>query len=467
MAPLNRWFFCPSARLPDGWADHVLLEVDDLGTIVSILPSASPAMEADVRVLPGPTLPGMPNLHSHAFQRAIAGMTQRRGSGDDSFWTWREAMYGSLDAIGPDELEAIAAALYVELLEGGFTSIAEFHYVHHQPDGTPYADDAELSWRILAAAEQTGIGLTHLPVLYMTGGFDQRPLSRRQERFRWTPEGVLSLRERVDAHLSGQRNRRAGLALHSLRAVPPDALSHAVEGLRSTCPSSPIHIHIAEQTAEVEACRAHHGRRPVRWLCENWTVDARWCLVHATHIDADERQLLLEREAIAGLCPTTEADLGDGLFPAVEWARAQGRWGVGTDSHVGRSAADELRWLEYGQRLHHRGRNVLRFPSSVHTGAGAWLAAVEGGARALGLPVRGIAVGQQADLVSLYPHAPGLAGLAGDALVDAMVFGGAASPIHTVLVGGVPRVVDGRHVAREEVMPRFSRVLRHIRSVAV
>lgn len=461
MATLMRAVHCPSALLPDGWATDVRLDLAADGTIARVQPRCTLPRSPDVLVLPGPTVPGMPNLHSHAFQRAIAGCTQRRGPGSDSFWTWREAMYASLDRIGPEELEAIAAALYVELLEGGFTSIAEFHYVHHDTNGTPYTDSAELSWRILEAANTTGIGLTHLPVLYMTGGFDGRPLGPRQARFGSTPGSLLELIERFASRMGPRHN--VGLALHSLRAVPPDALQHAVSGLRQLRPGAPIHIHIAEQTAEVDACLATRGTRPVAWLLDHAPVDADWCLIHATHIDPTEATHMQRTGLVAGLCPTTEADLGDGLFPAVSWVQSGGILGVGTDSHVGRSAADELRWLEYGQRLFTRGRNVLHWPGHAHTGAALWRAAAQGGARALGRRAGAIEVGAHADLISLDPSAPGLTGLSGDEVLDAWVFGGDTHLVSTVLVDGAVCVRDGRHVARDPIMQRFRRVLQHLR----
>ena len=464
MAALNRAVWCPSARLVEGWAEGVLLQLDDTGAIEAVATGVERAAASDAWCMPGATVAGMPNLHSHAFQRAIAGLTQLCGPGDDSFWTWREAMYASLDGIGPDAVQAIAAALYVELLEGGFTSVAEFHYVHHAPGGARYDDPAELSWRIVAAAEAAGIGLVHLPVLYQTGGFDGRPLSARQARFGWTVDGVLGLVDRVGTRLAADPDRTVGLALHSLRAVPPDALIDVVDGLDRLRAGAPIHIHIAEQTAEVEACLAARGTRPVAWLCDHAPVDPRWCLVHATHVDPSELAHMRSAGVVAGLCPTTEADLGDGLFPAVDWVRAGGLLGVGTDSHVGRSAADELRWLEYGQRLVTRGRNVLQWPTSRHTGDAAWGAAVAGGRRALGRRGQGIEVGARADLVSVDPHAPGLTGLQGAAVIDAWVFGGASAVVDTVMVGGRVRVVGGRHVARGPVMDRFAGVLAGLRA---
>ena len=464
MAPVTSSVHCASVLLAEGWAHDAVLTIDGAGTLTGVDVGRPAASAPGALHLAGPVVPGMPNLHSHAFQRAIAGCTQRQSGTADSFWTWREAMYGSLARIGPEELEAIAAGLYVELLEGGFTSVAEFHYVHHDPRGLPYADPCELSLRVLEAARTAGIGLTHLPVLYMTGGFDGRPLGSAQARFAGTPDAVMDQILRLHTTLVDDPDRTVGLALHSLRAVPPDALAQVVASLSRVLPRAPIHVHIAEQTAEVEACLAHRGARPVDWLLDHAPVDDRWCLVHATHIDTRERRRMAEAGVVAGLCPTTEADLGDGVFPAEAWVAGGGWLGVGTDSHVGRSAAEELRWLEYGQRLFARRRNVLRWPGEAHTGAAAWRAAVRGGARALARRAGGLAVGCRADLVELDADAPGLAGLTGDTCLDAWIFGGSGPAVRTVVVGGRVRVQHGHHVDRPAVMDRFRSVLARVRS---
>ncbi len=470
MAPVARRVYCPLAMLPDGWAHHVVLRVSESGDITAIdRHPTEPVLSADTLRLDGPCLPGMPNLHSHAFQRAIAGCTQRRGPGEDSFWTWREAMYASLRHIGPEETEAIAAGLYVELLEGGFTSVAEFHYVHHDITGTPYTDPCELSWRILAASVDAGIGLTHLPVLYRTGGFDGRSLGPAQARFGWTPDGILALIDRFDRAVAADPDRCVGLALHSLRAVSPADLTESVSAFRRRLPGAPIHIHISEQQAEVDQCLELRGQRPVAWLLDHAPVDRTWCFIHATHIDPSESAGMRAADVIAGLCPTTEADLGDGLFPAVDWTAAGGAFGVGTDSHVGRDAADELRWLEYGQRLNLQRRNVLRFDAlpmqhKQHTGAASWREAARGGARALGRTAGAIQVGARADFVSLQADAPTLIGLSEDDLVDALVFGGARGLIDTVAVGGRIVVREGRHLHRDRILGRMTDVFRRIRS---
>ncbi|HET7358834.1 MAG TPA: formimidoylglutamate deiminase, partial [Rhodanobacteraceae bacterium] len=322
-------------------------------------------------------LPGMPNLHSHAFQRAMAGLAERRGQGDDSFWSWRETMYAFAAALGPDDLQAIAAQLYVEMLKAGYTQVCEFHYLHHQPDGTPYADPAAMSLALVEAAREAGIGLTLLPVLYMRGGFDGRPLSPRQRRFGHDVDGFMALFERLRA--LHEPMLRVGIALHSLRAVPEAAMREVLDAVAGT--GCPIHIHVAEQIGEVQDCLAVHNARPVEWLLDHAPVDARWCLVHATHLTDDELRRAAASGAVAGLCPTTEANLGDGLFPLAAWLDAGGTLGIGSDSHISVSPVEELRWLEYGQRLASRHRNVAARGAGKSVGETLWTAALAGGAQ--------------------------------------------------------------------------------------
>ena len=289
-------------------------------------------------------LPGMPNLHSHAFQRAMAGLAERKGRADDSFWSWRETMYAFAAAIGPDELQAIAAQLYVEMLKSGYTQVCEFHYLHHQPDGTPYAQPEAMSLALIEAAREAGIGLTLLPVLYISGGFDGRALTARQRRFGHAVDNYLRLLALLRKHESD--DVRVGIALHSLRAVPEQALREVLASEQAK--GCPIHIHIAEQIGEVQDCLATRGARPVEWLFDHADVDANWCLIHATHLTDAETVQLAHSGAVAGLCPTTEANLGDGLFPLAAYQGAGGILGIGSDSHISISPVEELRWLEYG-----------------------------------------------------------------------------------------------------------------------
>jgi formimidoylglutamate deiminase len=365
------------ALLPDGWAQEVAVAIED-GRIAEVTPCAVPdAGEHGAEIL----LPAPANLHSHAFQRAMAGMTEARGpEGRDSFWTWRELMYRFLDRLGPEDVEAIAALAYVEMLEAGYAAVAEFHYLHHGPGGAPYGNPAELAARVAAAAAETGIGLTLLPVLYMQGGTDGRALAGGQRRFGNDVAGFARLLEHAEtAAVAVGPDARAGVAPHSLRAVPVEALTEIAE-LR---PGAPIHMHIAEQEAEVREVLATHGATPVRWLLEIQDVGPRWCLIHCTHMTSEETAGLARSGAVAGLCPITESNLGDGIFDGARFLEARGRFGVGSDSNVRIALAEELRTLEYSQRLRDRARAVLagRGRSAGRTLFGT---AVAGGAPAHG-----------------------------------------------------------------------------------
>jgi formimidoylglutamate deiminase len=450
---VSRAFFSPLALLPGGWARDVRLEVGDDGAFSAVRPGSSPAGAAQL----GPVVPGMPDVHSHAFQRAIAGRTQRRGPTADSFWTWREAMYRSLPRLGPDALEAVAAWLGVELLEGGFTRIAEFHYVHHLEDGRPPADPALLARRTLRGLREAGLGVTLLPVLYAAGGFLGAPPTPGQARFTLDLGGYLDLLDALAPELGP--DVRLGVAPHSLRAVPLPMLRALLD---RTPADLPVHIHVSEQVAEVEACLAAHGRRPVALLMDEAPVDGRWCLVHATHVDPDERRQIARSGATVGLCPTTEGDLGDGFFPLVEGLAEGLRFGVGTDSQVGRSAAGELRLLEYGQRLIHRARVLGLPPGEQHTGAALWRGALAGGAAALGQRVGALEAGRRADLVSLDPAHPGLVGLDGDGLLDALVLGPAEDAVDVVVVSGDVKVRGGRHLDGARIRRRAAKVMAEV-----
>jgi formimidoylglutamate deiminase len=455
--------FAAQALLPEGWAEDVLIEIGSQGDIAAVKPGAAPG--AAFRAA-GAVIPGMPNLHSHAFQRAMAGLTEQTGTeagaGDDSFWTWRKLMYGFVGRLRPEQVEAIAGQLYVEMLKSGYTAVAEFHYLHHDPAGAPYGDLAEMSERVIAAAKATGIGLTMLPVLYGAGGFGGKPATEGQRRFLNDPARFLELIGILRERHGADPQIRIGIAPHSLRAATPEMLSTVVAGLRAQDPTAPIHIHIAEQTKEVEDCLAWSGQRPVEWLLAHQPVDQHWCLVHATHMTERETSELAASGAVAGLCPTTEANLGDGFFPAEAFFAAQGCFGVGSDSHISVSPIEELRWLEYGQRLVTRRRNVLlpgdgtgRNRSSGHVGAALYRAALAGGALAAGRPLGRIAPGARADLVVLDPETPVLLGRGGDTLLDALVFAGNQNPVRDVFVGGRQLVEEGHHIAEHDVLARF------------
>lgn len=449
----SRRLFAPLALLPDGWHADVGLDLDASGSISAVTPGATP----DGRErLDGPVLPGFPNLHSHAFQRAMAGLAEHRGEdADDDFWSWRRLMYGLAGALTPEEIQAIAAQLYVEMLEAGYTAVAEFHYLHHQPDGRPYDDLAELSERVIAASKEAGIGLTHLPVLYLSGGFGGKPPTDGQRRFLNPPDRFLRL---IETLRSRHRNGvTVGIAPHSLRAVPPEALAAVLD---ATAPALRVHIHIAEQTGEVDQCLAWSGQRPVEWLLAHAPVDSRWCLVHATHMTGEETRKAAASGAIAGLCPTTEANLGDGFFQAEDWLSAGGAFGIGSDSHISVSPIEELRWLEYGRRLVARRRNRLTSRAGARD---LYLAALAGAAEACGRPIGRIATGARADLVILDREMPGLAEVPTDRLLDALLFAGNANPVKHVLVGGHWRVRDARHLDREAILGRYRSAVSAVR----
>jgi len=437
--------FAEHAYLPDGWRRNVLLEWSDDGTLQRVTPDLPEAPRGVARAS-GPLIPGMPNLHSHAFQRAMAGLTEYRANPTDSFWSWRDLMYRFAARITPDDLGAIARWLYVEMLKAGYTSVCEFHYVHHAPDGERYGNPAELAARVVQAASETGIGMTMLPVLYQYSGFGAQAPRDDQRRFINTPEGLLGI---VDAlrHAHPERGDvRYGVAPHSLRAVSRAALRALLDGLDASSANAPVHIHIAEQTAEVDACVQTEGARPVQWLLDHFDVNARWCLVHATHVDANETAALAKSGAVAGLCLTTEANLGDGIFPAHDYLEANGAFGVGSDSHIGVDWRSELRLLEYGQRLARRERNVLAAPHRAIVADRLFAAALQGGARATGRAVGTLEAGARADWIVLDADHPNLAEQTPDTWLSSVVFcehGG--SPIRDVYTGGERVVEDGRH----------------------
>ena len=447
----ERSLFASHALLPTGWARDVLLYWNEQGLLTDVKSKA--ACPAGTFQTAGPLLPGMPNLHSHAFQRAFGGLTEYRGAAQDSFWSWRSLMYRLAAAITPEQLEAIATGLYVEMLEAGYTSVCEFHYVHHDHDGRPYADDAALSMCLLRAAARAGMGLTLLPVLYQTSGFGGTSPSAGQRRFIRSTDNMLALLQKLKP-LCESQGARLGLAPHSLRAVPPDSLREALTGLYALDVTAPVHIHIAEQTAEVDACQAWSGQRPVQWLLDHTPVDARWCLVHATHMTPEESICAARTDAVAGLCPSTEANLGDGIFDAASWLQGGGRWGVGSDSHACVNAAEELMLLEYSQRLATRQRNVLASTEQPSVATAMTLAAVAGGAQASARPVSGLAVGQQADMVALdAPHSLLRDLPSPEAMLSAHVFAShRQSALQQVWVAGRVQVQSGRHILHDTAL---------------
>lgn len=448
-APILR-FHAAHALLPQGWARDVRI-VSQGGTLIEVTEGAS-AEPGDTAL--AITLPGLGNLHSHGFQRGMAGLTEIGGNSGDSFWSWRELMYRFLAHLQPDAMQAIAEQAYVEMLESGFTRVGEFHYLHHGPDGAPYANRAEMAERIAAAAHSSGIGLTLLPVFYAHADFGGAPPNPAQRRLIHAVDGFAELLQGCTRALKDQGDAVLGFAPHSLRAVTGEELA-ALLPLNA----GPVHIHIAEQTREVDACVAWSGLRPVQWLYEHVPVDARWCLVHATHITEAELQQIVASRAVAGLCPITEANLGDGLFPMQAFARAGGRFGVGSDSNVLIDAAEELRLLEYGQRLQLRGRNVLAPGDGQSTGRWLYEQSLRGAAQALGVAT-GLQAGAPADLVELDPDHPALIARDGDALLDSWVFAARNGAVRSVWRQGRQLVRDGRHPQREAVAARFAAALR-------
>lgn len=396
-------------------------------------------------------VPGIANLHSHAFQRAMAGMAEHQTNPEDSFWTWREIMYRFAARMTPESTYAVASQLYAEMLEAGYTRVCEFHYVHHQPDGAPYDDPAAMSNALIAAARDTGIGMTLLPVLYMTGGFDGRELSARQRRFGHDVDGFLRLLEALrplqDARL------RVGCAFHSLRAVPEAAMREVLTALPA---DAPVHIHIAEQVGEVQDCLALRDARPVEWLLREFPVDRRWTLVHATHLTPEETRGIADSGATVAICPTTEANLGDGLFPLREFLQAGGRWGIGSDSHVSVSPVEELRWLEYGQRLITRHRNIAVLPGSPSVGRTLLAGVLDSEADATGLAP------DPQDAVWLDADAPVLAGATTDDVVDRWLFAGNRPLVRAVRVGGREVVTEGRHVDGDSIARRYGTTVRQL-----
>jgi formimidoylglutamate deiminase len=389
-------------------------------------------------------LPGIANLHSHAFQRAMAGMAERQGDPADSFWTWREAMYRIAARFDPDSLHAVAAQLYAEMLEAGYTRVCEFHYLHHAPDGKRYPDPAAMSNALVRAARDTGIRLTLLPVLYMTGGFDGRALSARQQRFGFDVDGYLRLFESLRAQEGDML--RVGCALHSLRAVPERAMREVLGALPK---HAPVHIHISEQIGEVQDCLALRGARPVEWLLANAKVDQHWTLVHATHLDDGEIAGIARSGATVALCPTTEANLGDGLFPMREYRAANGRWGIGSDSHISVSPVEELRWLEYGQRLLGRRRNIVADADSPSVGETLLRGVAASRASATGF--------DQGDdeWIALDADAPQFAGATDADIADRWIFAGNRPLVREVRIGDEVLVADGRHRDRDAIAKNY------------
>jgi formimidoylglutamate deiminase len=453
-APQQIW--AEQALTAAGWQRDVRISLASDGTIANLVSDAPPAGLKVGLLLPAPT-----NLHSHAFQRAMAGMTERRGPDPrDTFWTWRRLMFRFLDHLGPEDIEAITAFVQMEMLEAGYAAVVEFHYVHHQPGGVPYDDPAELSHRIVAAAATSGIGLTLAPVLYRYGGCDLRPLSPGQIRFGTTHDQFQRIVEHAERALAGlPADARIAVAPHSLRAVTPDDLAFAV-ALR---PRAPLHMHLAEQAGEVDEVLAYRGARPVEWLLDAHDIDARWCLVHCTQMLPHETEGLARSGAVTGLCPITESNLGDGIFDGVRYLDAGGRFGIGSDSNIRISLSEELRTLEYTQRLRDQGRALIS-TRDRSTGRVLFETSLVGGTQAADRHAGTIRTGALADLVALDATHVDLAGRVGDECLDSFLFARDDRLVQHVWSAGRHLVVDGRHLRRESIVRRYRTAISALRA---
>lgn len=446
--------FAKQAMLSSGWAENVRLEMTE-GRVTTIEKNQV-ALPSDIAI--DTLLPAIGNLHSHSFQRAMAGMTEFRMSGRDSFWTWRDLMYRFTANLTPEHVEAIAALVFLEMLEAGYASVGEFHYLHHQPDGTPYADLGELSGRIAAAAATTGIGLTHLPVLYTYGGAGQTPLEAGQARFGNSVDRFFELLARANLIVADlPADCCVGIAPHSLRATSPDDLKTAL----ATHQSGPVHLHIAEQPKEVSEIKAWLGARPVEWLLSNLDVTPHWCLIHATHMTSDETIDMAKSGAVAGLCPVTEANLGDGPFNGASYLNAGGTFGIGSDSNVLISLTEELRTLEYSQRLRDIARNIM-VVNEGSVGETLYMSAAKGGAQALGRGCGEIEIGNLADLVAIDSTAHSLCTLRQDQLLDGLVFASKDTVVKDVWSAGRHVVQSGRHIKRDEIVADYRSALQSL-----
>ncbi|WP_418318711.1 formimidoylglutamate deiminase [Piscinibacter sakaiensis] len=456
MATERKLLWAPRAWLPGGWRENVLLEVGADGNWASITTDLSAAPDG-AEVLAGPALPGLVDAHSHAFQRAFAGLAERRESAADDFWSWRDRMYGVALRIGPEALRAVAAQLALELLHGGYTQLVEFHYLQHRVDGRRYDDPLTMGWAIADGAAEAGIGLTLMPAIYERAGFRESTLRDDQRRFRAGADDVWAAARTIAA--SGRPMLDAGLVIHSLRAAAPQSI-HRLRELAADF-AGPIHVHVAEQTAEVDDCVAATGQRPIEWLAGQQVLDARWQLVHATHVVPAEVEAVAASGAGVVICPTTEANLGDGLTDVVGWLDQGVPIAIGSDSHVARDVLEELRWLEYGQRLTQRRRNVAAAPESGQPSTAARLfdRIVSGGGQAAGRSRWGLLAGARADLLVADPQSPALLGMPPSRCLDALVFSSPSAPWRDVMVAGSWVIREHAHPGRQAIATRFAQAV--------
>jgi formimidoylglutamate deiminase len=438
----------------EGWLNNKTLIIEN-GVITDI---ADGQLE-ESEVAQGPVIPGMVNCHSHAFQRGFAGFSEQGSEGQDSFWTWRKIMYKFLDQITAEQAQVIATQLYIEMVKAGYTRVAEFHYLHHQASGKAYDSLSEMSAAIFKASQSSGIGLTLLPVLYRFSGFGPLEPTDGQKRFINSTEQFNQLVSDCFEVSKGYANTNVGIAPHSLRAVDKASLTSAVNHVRSLDNKAPIHIHISEQIKEVDDCLAHYGQRPVEWLLNNVELDQHWCLIHATHINEQERRGIIKSGAIAGICPTTEANLGDGIFPTTEFVQEQGTFAIGSDSHISVNPVEELRWLEYAQRLSRQQRAILATSEQPSVGRFLWQQAAAGGAQSTSSNTGEIGVGKQADILVLAANKTPLFANSEQHLLDSMVFASQENMVSDVMVNGHWVVKGGEHPAQEQSAKDFAEVL--------
>ena len=450
---------CANALTPSGWQKNCVVQFSDQGRIESVREDET----SDVDLyLEGIVIAGIPNLHSHAHQKAITGLTEHRVPGQDDFWGWRELMYRANSRLNPEQLQIIANYLYIDMLLKGYTSVAEFHYLHHQPDGTPYSNRSEMSERLFDAASEAGIAITLLPTLYCRGGFENEPIKDAQNRFYHDPDGYLRLLSECHSLCAKDPDRSIGIAAHSLRAVSPQNLNATITHAKSILKDVPIHIHVAEQIKEVNDCMSVNSARPVSWLFDQCDVTHQWCLIHATHVDREEQALIARSGVTVGLCPATEANLGDGIFPASELIANNGFFGIGSDSQVSTSPAHELQLLEYGQRLSRQKRAVLVTDVTKSNGRSLLDAAVIGGNRAQGEFVCGIQPGSRGDLVELNSDHVEFSNRTLDQILDTWIFSGPFNPVKTVIVGAKQVVQNGLHPNREAATTAYRKMIQSL-----
>lgn len=449
--------FARHALLASGWTENVRLSWNADGDLTAVQSGATAqAHEAQQEFV----VPGMINLHSHAFQRAMAGMSEIAGDGPDSFWTWRDLMYRYALNITPQQMQAIAAQLYSECLRHGYTAVCEFHYLHRAQDGAFYLNMAETAEQVIAAAKATGMGISMLPVLYSHADFNDQPLRTDQRRFSTNVEQILQLIQQLESSRNSQVE--IGVAPHSLRAANIAQIRELVAAMPA---QRPIHIHIAEQQREVDACIAATGKRPVELLLETQKIDQRWCLVHATHLTKAELAGVASSGAVAGICTSTEGNLGDGFFDLPDYISANGNFGIGSDSHASQSPIEELRWLEYGQRLRLQGRNIAQIPGQRRVGDFLWQACLKGGAMASGRPVGELVVGKRADFLVLDDQHPNLQDLPVSDLLNSWIFSGNDNLVRDVYVGGKQVVQAGKHMEQERIAREYVTCMRELRAL--